>query len=67
MVVLEVIIIRIFDDSLFVLDHSLVLRVELSSSYVSRSRLSHICFHRFFKCYYLFDWFVDISVTYLEL
>ena len=21
----------------------------------------------FFKCYYLFDWFVDLSVTYLEL
>ena len=24
-------------------------------------------FFFFFKCYYLFDWFVDLSVTYLEL
>ena len=51
MVVLEIIIIRIFDDSLFVLEPSLVLRVELSLGYVSRSGLSHICVHRFFKCY----------------
>ena len=45
---------RTDDDSLFVLEHSLVLRVELSLGYVSRSRLSHIRVHRFCKCYYLF-------------
>lgn len=63
MVVLEIITIRIFADSLFVLEHSLVLRVELCLG-LKMKFMPYMCSQIFFlKCYYLFDWFVDLSVT----
>ena len=66
MVVLKIITIRIFADSLFVLEHSLVPRVEPCLG-LKIKFMPYMCSQVFFKCYYLFDWFVDLSVTYLEL
>ena len=66
MVVSEIITIRIFADSLFVLEHLLVLRFELCLG-LEIEFMPYMCSPVFFKCYYLFDWFVDLSVTYLEL
>ena len=67
MVVLETITIRIVAESLFVLEHSFVLRVELCLGLKIKFMPYVFTGFFFFKCYYLFDWFVDLSVTYLEL